>query len=258
VKSRFLLRYPDNRSEQLEGEKIMPIWNKIQISDKAVEIAAKINGIPEEEAFDRLLELLENASFSKFKGIDQGMEQYRLENEYLYVKDQILVHYSQRKYYSKKLRLALHQAEDGRCEKCGRPMDKQAVCVQRKDESVFNDFNNYVLLCPDCDNGKPDVLNQATFAEETIIRYQEARNITFEEAQEELLSTKNNLVLINFIKGNRHYWAPKLGIFILVDNVLKLVQLENDPMPVIERKPQARSRRWTVVDQEVAASIENR
>ena len=236
-----------------------PIWNKVQISDKAIQTAAQMNGISEEEAFDRLLELLENAHFAKFKGIDQGAELYRLENEYLYVKEQILVNYSRRKYYSKKLRRELHFAEDGRCEICGRPMDKQAVRVQRKDKTIFNDFNNYILLCPDCDEGRPDRLHAASFTKNTVVKYQEARNISFEDAQKELLATKNNLVLLKVKdKYKRFYWGPKLGIFILNSrtNTLRLFKINRSPAPVLEIRPQKRSRRWGCSNQEVAAAYE--
>lgn len=177
-----------------------------------------------------------------------GAELYRLENEYLYIKGQLLVNYSRRKYYSKKLRRELHYAEDGRCEKCGRPMAKNVVRVRRKDETVFNDFNNYILLCPDCDMGRPDRLQSASFAKKTIVQYQEARKISFEDALQELLVTKDHLVLLNVLdKHKRFYWAPKLGKFLLNKNILYLVQLYDSPAPVLERKPQVRSRRWIEV-----------
>lgn len=183
---------------------------------------------------------------------------YRLENEYLYIKGQLLVNYSRRKYYSKKLRRELHYAEDGRCEKCGRPMDKNVVMVRRKDETVFNDFNNYILLCPDCDMGRPDRLQSASFAKKTIVQYQEARKISFEDALQELLVTKDHLVLLNVLdKHKRFYWAPKLGKFLLNKNILYLVQLYDSPAPVLERKPQVRSRRWIESIQEVAAASQD-
>lgn len=41
-------------------------------SRSAIQTAAQMNGISEEEAFDRLLELLENVHYAKFKGVDRG------------------------------------------------------------------------------------------------------------------------------------------------------------------------------------------
>lgn len=237
----------------------MAEWNKVKISDEAIRIAAETNNISQDDAFDRLLELLEIGEHAIFKGVENGIDKYRLENEYLFVKDQVLVSYSQRHNYSFRLRSELHYAEDGRCEKCGRPMDKQAVMVQRKDETVFNDFNNYVLVCPDCNQGKPDRLIKATFHESAIVAYQEARNISLEQAKEELDSSKNNFVLLlPKKKKDWVYWGPRIGQFRLIKNQLFAIVLDKAPEPCLERRPQARSRRWNAIaNQEVAVAKEN-
>lgn len=223
----------------------MPDWNKIHISDEAINITSQLNDLSEEDAFDHLLHLLENANSAKFKGEDEcGVKIYRLENEYLYVKEQQLINYSRRNNYSKKIRLEVHAAEDGRCEQCGRPMHKWVIRIRRKDQEIFNEFNNYVLLCPDCDQNSEDPLIHAQIEHASLISYQAARGVSFEDAYKELRVTKDNLVLISLQKENsRLYWAPGLGRFILQNNILKLDYLEDSPMPVLQRKPQARSRR---------------
>lgn len=218
-------------------EKKMPTWNKVQLSDEAIRSAATKNSISTESAFDLLLDLIENAEHAKYKGSDpDGVELYRLENEYLYISGQLLVNYSRRKGYSLNTIYKVHEAEDGRCEECGRGMDKKVARVKRIDMTIFNDLNNYALLCPDCNKGRPDLLENAIFEEKTIKLYQDARNISLPEAQHELLTTKNNLVIIKeYGSRTRYYWAVGLGVFLLQDGSLKIKRLYEEPKPLLEK-----------------------
>jgi hypothetical protein len=237
--------------KQRKRDNPMPEWNKVQIQDGALKAASEMNKISEDDAFDLLLELLENAHFAVYKGTDpEGIEIYRLENDYLYIQGTSFINYSMRTNYSRKLRQQLHMAEDGRCEKCGLPMDKVVVSVKRRDLSVFNDFNNYILLCPDCNRGKSNPLDHAEFVKKTIAQYQQTRNISLEDAHNELMVTRSNLVLIYIAKKDlyRLYWAPGLGIFNLNNKCLYLNRHIESPKPVLERRPQARSRRWNSLD----------
>lgn len=223
-----------------------PIWSKIEVTEKAIQSAAKSYGMSEEESFDFLLDLLEHGEKAWLEGIEHtsGVYLYRIEKDYLRIKENKLIHCYREKRYPKHLRFKVHKAEDGRCEECGRPMDKKAAYIKPLDETIINKFRNYALLCPDCFEGAADPLEEALISEVAITAYQIKRGNTFEEAKNELLITRKNLVLLQVKENVREYWAPRLGIFFLIDGVLYLKQVEESPVPVLERKPQERSRRW--------------
>jgi len=226
----------------------MPSWNKIQITDEAIESARGMNSITKDDAFDLLLDLIENGEHAKFKGNDQkGFETYRIENEYLYISDNLLVNYNRRKRYSLKTIREVHAAEDGRCEGCGRAMDKKAVQIRRIDPLIFNEMNNYALMCPDCMKNQPDVLKEASFAESAIERYRTVRDIPLDQAMRELIIIKKNLVLFEISGGRRKYWLPGLGMFSFHQGELTIDHIYKNVTPTLEQKPQQRSRRWIEV-----------
>ncbi|MEK5257646.1 HNH endonuclease signature motif containing protein [Paenibacillus sp. FSL F4-0125] len=227
----------------------MPNWKKIQITDEAIESAHRMNSsISKDDAFDLLLDLIENGEHAKFKGIDQdGVECYRLENEYIYINNNLLVNYSRRNRYSLKTVTEIHAAEDGRCENCGRAMDKRAVQIRRIDPFIFNELSNYVLLCPDCMINQPDVLEDAKFAEATIERYQEIQSVSLDQAIRELDIIKNNLVLLLVKGGRRKYWLPSLGVFTYHQGELSIESFYKNVNPPLEKKLQKRSRRWSEI-----------
>lgn len=223
----------------------MPNWKKIQITDEAIENAHRMNSISRDDAFDLLLDLIENGENAKFKETDQdGVECYRLENEYMYIKNNLLVNYSLRTRYSLKTVTEIHAAEDGRCENCGRAMDKRSVQIRRIDPSIFNELSNYVLLCPDCMVNQPDVLEDAKFTEIAIEHYREIRGISLDQAIRELDIIKSNLVLLLVKGGRRKYWLPSLGIFTFNQGELSIGHFYKNVNPSFEKKPQQRSRRW--------------
>ncbi|WP_375102223.1 hypothetical protein ACDZ28_00030 (plasmid) [Paenibacillus sp. RS8] len=224
----------------------MPDWKKIQITDEAIEKAHRMNSISKDDAFDLLLDLIENGESAKFKGTDQdGIELYRLENEYMYINDNLLVNYSRRNRYSLKIATEIHAAEDGRCENCRRAMDKRVVQIRKIDPFIFNELSNYVLLCPDCMMNQPDVLENAKFTELAIERYQEIRGISLEQSISELDLIKKNLVLLVVDGGRRKYWFPSLGVFTFHQGQLSIEHFYKDVNPSFEKKPQQRSRKWS-------------
>lgn len=223
----------------------MPNWKKIQITDEAIENAHRMNSISKDDAFDLLLDLIENGENAKFKGTDQdGVEYYRLENEYMYINDNLLVNYSRRNRYSLKTVTEIHAAEDGRCENCGRAMDKRSVQIRRIDPSIFNELSNYVLLCPDCMINQPDVLEDAKFTGIAIEHYREIRGISLDQAIRELDIIKSNLVLLIVKGGRRKYWLPNLGIFTFYQGELSIDHFYKNVNPSFEKKPQQKSRKW--------------
>lgn len=235
-----------NKSLFREEVNDMPIWNKVQITDQAIaRVCEHMNDISEEEAFDLLLDLIENAEHAKFKGIDSvGADIFRLENEYLYIKNNSLVDYSKRSGYARKTVAVIHELEDGRCERCGRGMDKKAASLLRINTNIFHDLNNYTLLCPDCMLGQPDKLLTAEYTESTILKYQEVRNISLPEALDELKKIKNNLVLLIGRNNRRLYWFNNLGLFSLVNDSIHLIHIYKNINPDFKKREQLRSRRW--------------
>jgi hypothetical protein len=59
--------------------------------------------------------------------------------------------------------LTVWAAEDGRCEACGRAMDKRWARVARLDDSQSWTPENLQLFCLDCKAHRPDPLQQATY-----------------------------------------------------------------------------------------------
>ena len=67
--------------------------------------------------------------------------------------------------------LAVWTAEDGRCEACGRPLDRRCTAFTRVDHTR-RDWSpaNLHLLCPDCDKRRPDLLATVVLAGEVAER----------------------------------------------------------------------------------------
>src|SRR5919199_5508836 len=72
--------------------------------------------------------------------------------------------------------LAVWEAEDGRCEACGRPMDKTCARVGRDTRGERR------LVCPDCKTQQPDPLAVAVVGPKTAARLTEALGTTLEAA----------------------------------------------------------------------------
>ena len=72
--------------------------------------------------------------------------------------------------------LAVWEAEDGRCEACGRPMDKNCAQVGRDKRGERR------LVCPDCKAGQPDPLAVAIVGPKTAARLAAALGTTLEAA----------------------------------------------------------------------------
>lgn len=221
-------------------------WNKVCISDEAIQSAAEWNGITRDKAFDMLLDLLELGHHARFRGSHLGLELYRIENEYLYLKDMTLVRYGRRKHYSRQLQDQLHEAEDGCCEGCGRRMTKNVVRIKRIDNDIYHDINNYNLLCPDCEQGTPDALKLAIIDPNSIEQYKCLREISLVQAENELLASCDNMILEQCDEDSRVYDAPRLGKLLLEKKKLHFIEIESNPQPLLKKISQKRSRRTKV------------
>src|SRR5919205_855446 len=106
--------------------------------------------------------------------------------------------------------LAVWEAEDGRCEACGRPMDKTCAQVGRDKRGERR------LVCPDCKTQQPDPLAAAVVSPKTAAQLAAALGTTLEAASTWLVEGLRAAgVLLRLQEGRRIYWLPGVGTFAL-------------------------------------------
>ena len=139
--------------------------------------------------------------------------------------------------------LAVWEAEDGRCEACGRPMDKTCAQVGRDKRGERR------LVCPDCKDQRPDPLATAVAAPKTAAQLAAALGTTAEAAGAWLAEgLRRTGVLLRLQEGRRLYWLPGVGVFPLVSNRESggppIIGSPStlDLYPEIRSRPQARTR----------------
>jgi len=139
--------------------------------------------------------------------------------------------------------LAVWEAEDGRCEACGRPMDKTCAQVGRDKRGERR------LVCPDCKTQQPDPLAAAVVGPKTAGVLAATLGTDLAAASAWLIAGLQGAgVVLRLQQDRRLYWLPGVGIFSLVPNRQRggpsiiggLVKLE--PRPEIRTRPQARTR----------------
>ena len=139
--------------------------------------------------------------------------------------------------------LAVWEAEDGRCEACGRPMDKTCAQVGRDKRGERR------LVCPDCKAVQPDPLAAAVVGPKTAGVLAATLGTTLDAASTWLATGLRSAgVLLRLQDTRRLYWLPGVGIFSLIPNRQRggpsiiggPVKLE--PRPEIRTRPQARTR----------------
>lgn len=139
--------------------------------------------------------------------------------------------------------LAVWEAEDGRCEACGRPMDKTCAQVGRDTRGERR------LVCPDCKAQQPDPLAAAIVGPKTARQVAAALGTTQDAASAWLAAGLRTAgVLLRLQEGRRIYWLPGIGLFALyLDRPGRPPTIGGPlgPLPrelEIRRKPQARTR----------------
>ena len=106
--------------------------------------------------------------------------------------------------------LAVWEAEDGRCEACGRPMDKACAQVGRDKRGERR------LVCPDCKAQQPDPLAAAVVSSKTARQVAAALGTTPAAASTWLAEGLRTAgVLLRLQEGRRIYWLPGAGLFAL-------------------------------------------
>ena len=107
--------------------------------------------------------------------------------------------------------LAVWEAEDGRCEACGRPMDKTCAQVGRDKRGERR------LVCPDCKEQRPDPLAITSVRPKTAAHLAEALDTTLEAATAWLVEgLREHGVLLRLQPHQRVYWLPGVGCFSLL------------------------------------------
>jgi hypothetical protein len=144
--------------------------------------------------------------------------------------------------------LAVWEAEDGRCEACKRPMDKQAARVARVDDRGPQTIENLQLLCVDCKARRPDPLARLTLAGTVAERIVGSLGPEQAEQATRLLGSQlqRHGVLIAVRKERRKYWLPGVASFQVVvqpDGSAAVEAVERiAAAPQVRLKPQARTR----------------
>src|SRR5918911_5471349 len=140
--------------------------------------------------------------------------------------------------------LAVWEAEDGRCEACGRPMDKTCARTGRDKRGELR------LVCPDCKEQRPDPLTAAIVAQKTTEHVAAVRGTPLAAAATWLADgVRAYGVLVRLEDSRRLYWLPGVGVFSslltrgpdrppVIGGPLGTIR----PRPEIRVKPQARTR----------------
>ena len=144
--------------------------------------------------------------------------------------------------------LAVWEAEDGRCEACGRPMDRKCAKFARVDDSRERTAENLHLLCVDCKARRPDVLSQLVLGE--AVAGQVLGQLGPEKTEQATRWLRTVLrrygVLVWVTRDERAYWLPGIGTFrvaLQADGTAAVVGVERlAAQPELKVRPQARTR----------------
>ena len=120
--------------------------------------------------------------------------------------------------------LTVCEAEDGRCEACGRPMDRTCARTGRDKRG------DQRLVCPDCKERRPDPLAAAIVGPKTAGQLAEALGTTLAAASAWLAEGLSAAgVLLREAGGQRTYWLPGVGNFALY--------VDRPGHPALDRRP---------------------
>ena len=149
---------------------------------------------------------------------------------------------------SRDVALAVWEAESGRCEACGRAMDRCCARVARVDDARPDwTAGNLHLLCPDCKGRWPDPLagplDLAADLASALTAAPGVRGLGADAAEWLRTMLRRHGVLL--MLGPRRYWLPGIGMFLLTAGVNGGVRLRGElrgPEAILRTRPQARTR----------------
>ncbi|WP_053958182.1 hypothetical protein [Sulfobacillus thermosulfidooxidans] len=112
------------------------------------------------------------------------------------------------------IRDAIWAAETGRCEACGRPMDRRVARVIPRGRNEGLDPATAVLLCPLCLHHQRPPFQEAVIDADTLRHIAEARQISHEEAAGWLRAQLDDAaVLLAVFRDRLDCWLPGIGRF---------------------------------------------
>ena len=150
---------------------------------------------------------------------------------------------------SSEVALAVWEAEDGRCEACGRPMDRKWAKFARVDDTrAERTAENLHLLCVDCKARRPDVLSRLVLSES--VAAQVVGQLGPEQTEQATRWLRTVLrrygVLVWVGRDARAYWLPGIGTFRVefqADGTAAVVGVDRlVAQPELKVRPQARTR----------------
>jgi hypothetical protein len=148
---------------------------------------------------------------------------------------------------TKETQLAVWEAEDGRCEVCKRPMNREMASFSRVDARKDDDWSadNLHLICIDCKAGKPDLLTHVTIWGKVVKKLAPRLSMSEEETTKFLPEVLFQYgVLLSDQKWYREYWIPRIGVFRVVkwEKAAVTEAIRVYKRPKIKEQSQARTR----------------
>lgn len=257
-------------------------WPRVEVADKTVNRLAKFMDISEEQAFDVALDILEsNESFridakwiyreylkNKFRGEWIHLQWHTFENLQIGIENNrwTRVNFSDTNLYlPETLKQEIYNAEDGRCEQCGQAMHFRVSFFAKRNWTVFNDPDNFKLLCYCCAKNRNNMLlNPGLILLDRNMEYLRRKlgMNSVEEAKTFIRSNLQYAVHTNTFNPNKQanrkqvkdykirgqYWLPGIGRCRLQyrygnqgkEFTLEFTEIARDPKLVIQ--PQSRTR----------------
>lgn len=159
---------------------------------------------------------------------------------------QTALRFKQKIEFREETKIAVWEAEDGRCEICKRPMNRDIASFSRVDARIDDwSADNLHLLCIDCQAGRPDLLTHVTIWKKVVKELAPLIDLSEEETEEFLPDILfRHGVLLRNQKWDREYWVPGIGVFCVTKweeaTVTEAIRIYKEPK--IIGKPQARTR----------------
>ncbi len=138
-------------------------------------------------------------------------------------------------------REAVWQAETGRCEACGRAMDRRIARVIPRNAGDDPDPRTWVLLCPLCLHHQRAPFHDAVIDPDTLRQVAEGRQSSPEEAANWLRDQlDHSAVLLTVFRDRLDCWLPGVGRF--------HVRVRTHGFPEIRLKTLQADTTWQVVE----------
>lgn len=130
---------------------------------------------------------------------------------------------------SEETRLAIWQAEDGRCEVCKRAMDKRFARWLPVEKGKIEDHPDALhLACIDCSRNQPEYLRTFIQVDKSVMKKIEQKT-EYDNELEFVNDFREYAVIVGKNKEFRTYWLPGIGSFLI-----KTLDEKENGLPVRE------------------------